>query len=158
MSGRTNMETDDGINRADMIVIGFMGEMLRAKSLEALVDIETRSLTWCETHRIERDGRRGFLSHLHEIKIKAALDMALINPAMPAAAAVTLGRPVVAAVAAAPAVVAAVWNALLKPPASKAPPAWVPLVMTFWMMTGAATVLKMIQNAATARPIRFCNV
>jgi hypothetical protein len=71
------METEDGIDRADLTMYGFMGEMTRAQSLDALVDIETRALAWYETDRIERDGCGGLCARLRRSKIKAALDLAL---------------------------------------------------------------------------------
>ena len=56
------------------------------------------------------------------LPMPAAVDMVLINAAMPAVPAVKTGMPPEATVAAAPAVVAAVWMKLLTPPANN----WLP--------------------------------
>ena len=88
----------------------------------------------------------------------AAVESVLREAARPAAPAVTIGIPVVEATAAAPAVVAAVWRKLLTAPEMSWPPASIPWLRTFWMMTGAATVLNTIQKAITSTPIDSCNV
>src|ERR1700722_13397011 len=104
--------------------------------------------------RAERGGRPDpAIMMAPALPMLAAVDMALNSAAMPAALAVAAGLPMGAALAAAPAVVAAVCRKLLMPPASNGPPAWMPWVMTFWMMIGAATVLKMIQKPTAATPM-----
>src|SRR5437660_4029129 len=79
----------------------------------------------------------------------AAGERLLREAARAAAPAVTIGIWVVEPTAAAAAVVAAVWRKLPTAPEISCPPASTPWSSTFWITTGAAIVLKMIQNAIT---------
>ena len=72
-------------------------------------------------------------------------------PALPPAATAATG-PSGAAVTALPTAAVAVWMATLAPPDNSSPPANAPEEITFWMMTGAARVLKMSQKPIAAAP------